>query len=50
SSHYDEADYLIINDDFNTALDELSQLIISQRLTTPRQSSLYSKMIGDLLA
>jgi guanylate kinase len=50
SSHYNESDYLIINDDFTAALDELSQLIASQRLQTPRQAEIFNKMIGDLLA
>ncbi len=49
-SHYDESDYLIINDDFTTALDTLGQLIINQRLKTPRQAAVNSEMIGDLLA
>ncbi len=50
SSHYDESDFLIINDDFTVARDELSQLITTQRLKTSRQADLYKKMIGDLLA
>jgi guanylate kinase len=50
SSHYNEADYLIINDDFTAALDELGDLIVSQRLQTARQTELFKEMIGDLLA
>ena len=50
SSHYDESDYLIINDDFTAALDELSQLIITQRLKTSRQAALFNEIITDLLA
>ena len=50
SSHYDESDYLIINDDFTAALDELSQLIITQRFKTSRQAVLFNKIITDLLA
>ncbi len=50
SSHYSESDYLIINDDFTAALDELSQLIVSQRLQTSRQAALFNKIIADLLA
>ncbi len=50
SSHYDESDFLIINDDFTAALDELSQLIVSQRLKTSRQAALFSTIITDLLA
>ncbi len=50
SSHYDESDYLVINDDFTAALDELGQLIVNQRLKTTRQTALHKKMISDLLA
>ncbi|MCW8824962.1 MAG: guanylate kinase [Gammaproteobacteria bacterium] len=50
SSHYAESDYLIINDDFTAALDELSELIVIQRLRTARQANLFKDMISDLLA
>ncbi|MDH3354890.1 MAG: guanylate kinase [Chromatiales bacterium] len=50
SSHYNESDYLIINDDFTAALDELAQLIVSQRLQTSRQADIHKEMISDLLA
>lgn len=50
SSHYDESDFLIINDDFTAALDELSQLIVSQRLKTARQAALFNEIITNLLA
>lgn len=50
SSHYDESDFLIINDDFTAALDELSQLIVSQRLKTTRQATLFNGIITELLA
>ena len=50
SSHYNESDYMIINDDFTAALDELSQLIVSHRLQTSRQAEINKKMIADLLA
>jgi len=50
SSHYAESDYLIINDDFTAALDELSELIFIQRLRTTRQAELFKEMITHLLA
>ncbi len=36
-SHYDEYDYVIINDDFNTAVEELKIIMLSQRLRLERQ-------------
>jgi len=49
-SHWDEADYLIINDDFGTALGELQALVRSLRLRTGQQQSTLQDLIEDLLA
>ncbi|MDO1698204.1 guanylate kinase, partial [Escherichia coli] len=35
--HYNEYDYLIVNDDFNTALSDLQSIIRSERLRLERQ-------------
>ncbi len=48
-SHWDEADYLIINDDFDTALEELRSLIHSLRLRTSQQQSALRGLIEHLL-
>ncbi len=48
-SHYNEFDYIIINDVFDTALDELKAVFAANRLTTARQSDEHSAMIGQLL-
>ncbi len=49
-SHYNEFDYIIINDDFNQALAELRSIIISHRLEIKRQlkklAPLLKKLIG----
>lgn len=45
-SHYQEYDYLIVNDDFNTACLELSAIVTSQRLGQAAQA----KRLHDLLA
>jgi guanylate kinase len=49
-SHYNEFDYIIINDDFNQALAELRSIIISHRLEIKRQlkklAPLLEKLIG----
>jgi guanylate kinase len=49
-SHYDEYDYLIINDDFEQALSDFSAIIDSNRLSTAQQSLKHSDMLKDLLA
>ncbi|AFU99704.1 guanylate kinase [Simiduia agarivorans] len=49
-THYVEADYLIINDDFDTALQEFRSLVISQRLTQLHQSSRHAQLLQELLS
>ncbi len=49
SSHFDEYDYLIINDDFDTALQELAAVFRAQRLRLSRQCKRHAPMINDLL-
>jgi guanylate kinase len=49
-SHYAEADYLIINDDFTTALAQFQALMTSQHLRLSRQAERYQALLSDLLA
>jgi len=49
-SHYNEFDYIIINDVFDTALLELKSVFESNRLTLSRQSEEHQGMISQLLA
>ncbi|HWV14353.1 MAG TPA: guanylate kinase [Cellvibrio sp.] len=49
-SHYVEADYLIINDDFTTALAQFQALITSQHLRLARQVERHSPLLQELLA
>lgn len=49
-SHYAEADYLIINDDFNEALDEFKSILTAEQLRQSRQSSRHLLLLKDLLA
>lgn len=49
-SHYAEYDFIIINDDFDTALNDLVAIIRSQRLTRAGQIHAQNDMIKDLLA
>ena len=48
-SHWDEADYLIINDQFDSALEALLALVRSLRLRTGQQQSVLQNLIEDLL-
>ncbi|PVV20851.1 MAG: guanylate kinase [gamma proteobacterium symbiont of Ctena orbiculata] len=48
-SHYAEFDYLVINDEFDTALDELAAIVIAQRQRLTYQAACNSDRIGDLL-
>ncbi len=49
SSHYNEFDYLVINDDFDIALSELGAIISSERLRGGRQWANHAGMIQELL-
>lgn len=48
--HYDEFDYLVINDDFNVALNDLSTIVNSQRLNFQQQTSKYQPLLKTLIA
>ena len=49
-SHYVEADYLIVNDQFDTALDELLAVVKSQRLTLGAQERRFEALLLALLS
>ena len=48
-SHYDEADYVVLNDRFETALIDLQAIVKSQRLAQRHQSMRLTPVINDLL-
>ncbi|SDI88756.1 guanylate kinase [Billgrantia gudaonensis] len=49
-SHYGEYDYLVINDDFTTALRELQSLVISRRLGVARIRERHGPLLEALLS
>ena len=49
-SHYNEYDYLIINDDFATALEDLHAIVRAERLGSSKQAAKNSVIMKDLLA
>ncbi|PJG83455.1 guanylate kinase [Caviibacterium pharyngocola] len=49
-SHYDEYDYVIVNDDFAQALADLRHILRAERLTTDYQRTQNAVLINQLLA
>lgn len=49
-SHYNDAEYLIINDDFSKALYDLESVIHSQTLTLERQKMHHGELIASIEA
>ncbi|MCK8137913.1 MULTISPECIES: guanylate kinase [Pseudoalteromonas] len=49
TSHYDEYDFVVVNDDFNTALSEIESVVIAQRLTLKAQTTRHQTLINELL-
>ncbi len=47
--HYNEFDYLLINDDFSTALADLQAIIRARRLRQAAQAEKYAMQIEDML-
>lgn len=48
-SHYNEFDYVIINDDFQTALNDLKSILTAERLKQSAQAVRYQGLIEKLL-
>lgn len=48
-THYQEFDYLIVNDNFATALADLQTIIQCQRLKTAKQAWVHNKLLANLL-
>lgn len=49
-SHYAEADYLIINDDFDKALHEFQAIIYAERLRLEKQQAKHQSLLQNLLS
>ena len=47
-SHYDEFDFVVVNDDFDLALSDLRAIITAQRLALGRQTMRLRSLIGEL--
>lgn len=49
-SHYAEADYLVVNDVFGTALQELQAILIAARLQIDKQQQRQTRRLAELLS
>jgi guanylate kinase len=49
-SHCDEFDYIIVNDEFEQALEDLITIVQAQRLRTAQQKQKYQSLFDQLLA
>ncbi len=47
--HWAEFDYVIINQDFATAVDDLAAIVRAARLASARQGSRHSRLIAELI-
>lgn len=49
-SHYNEYDYMIVNDDFDAALMDFKAIIRAERLAEDKQAAKHGSMLSDLLS
>ena len=49
-SHYVDAQWIIINDDFQQALTELKSILLTQRLKAGLQQQKHASLLTDLLS
>ena len=49
-SHYNEFDYLVVNDDFYKALDELCAIFVAERLQIAKQTIRHESLLFQLLS
>ncbi len=49
-SHYGEYDYLVVNDEFDTALNDLHSIFVTQRLKLDAQQESQSQLLTALLS
>jgi guanylate kinase len=48
--HCGDFDYVIMNQDFARAVDDLSVIVRAARLTAPRQQARHARVLDQLLA
>ncbi|MCL5260984.1 MAG: guanylate kinase [Gammaproteobacteria bacterium] len=48
-AHYHEFDYLVINDKFDQAINDLKNIVLAERLKKPLQAIKYANLLKELL-
>ena len=48
-SHYDEFDFILVNDDFEKTLKDLESIVLSQRLKRRQQRVRHQQLFKQLL-
>jgi len=49
TSHYNEYDFVIVNDDFEDALADIEMIVMAQRLTLKAQEDRHQVLLNSLL-
>lgn len=49
TSHFNEYDYVVVNDDFATALNEIETIVLAKRLSLQSQVIRHQELLTDLL-
>jgi len=49
TSHYNEYDYVVVNDDFDTALTEIETIVMAKRLSLKSQNVRHQALLENLL-
>lgn len=49
-SHYQEFDYIIVNDNFEQAVSELNAIVLNQRLKCRQQAQTHAQLFAELLS
>jgi len=49
-SHFVEADYIVVNDQFDIALRDLQSIMLSRRLTLEKQRTRHAELLNNLLS
>jgi guanylate kinase len=48
-THYGEFDYIVINDDFDHAREQLAAIFICDQMRVERQQQTHAQLLADLL-
>ena len=49
-SHYNESDFLVLNDDFETALEQLQSIVTENKMAYPVEKIIYQELVEEILS